>query len=398
VTPTPIPKSVPDPSDPAPFTDNLTITTNALLDTPHKVSLVMQARGAIISDTPLATTWTFGTIGAGSIGTFTSTIRNTGNAPALVELEGLGLSSIFGVRNNPTTAVANGVASIVGQFTPPSSNGSWSDQATLSVTAADAFCAPLPTQWNRPTVTLSGSSDSSRPVTVAGSLAFPSTDCGNAAPAGQGVTLTNNTNIAYAYTVSFNSGRYYSILDPGTGTLAANGTAAIAVVPRTITPALGVEPGSTPYADDLLLTVQSSGSDGGTPPVATFTIPTSWTLNGAVLSLPEGAGPNGNSFYPADSTGGFTLPMSNSGTASATVSFAIQPSGAFAFSPSPPIQVIPGIGATPGLVSTPASAACPTTTNGTATFVYAGPVCQPFHTGDVAYPMVNVRACQGAFP
>jgi hypothetical protein len=388
VTPKSIPSAVGNPNDPSPFTDTLTVTTDAALDSPHAVSLVMQARGAIVASTPLATAWSFGTIGFGSIGTFTSTLENTGNAPVSINLDGLAQPTVFGIRNNPTIAAANGVTSIVGQFTPPAADGSWTDQATLTLTPTGAFCAPLPAQWTTPAISLSGGSNGSPAVTLSGSLAFPSTNCGNPSPAGRSVTLTNATNVAYSYQVSFNSGAFYTVAQPGSGTIPASGTTSIVVTPVSVLPGPGVKPGAPAYADDLIVTVATS-------PVTTFTVPVSWALNGAVLKLPEGAGPDndglGNVFYEADSTSGFALPIENDGTATASVTFAVQPSGGFAFSPSGAVHVIPGIRANPELVSAGGASACPSTTKGSVTFAYAGPVCQPIPMSSVA-----VHFCAGS--
>jgi hypothetical protein len=133
-----------------------------------------------------------------------------------------------------------------------------------------------------------------------------------------------------------------------------------------------------------------------TVPPSQFTFPISWALNGAVFSLPDGAGTHtdgqGRVFYPADSTSGFLLPLANSGTATASVDFAIAPFGTFTLSPAPPIQVIPGIGAAPELVSSGSSPSCPNVTVGTATFIYSGAVCQPF-----PFPSVTVESCIGSF-
>jgi hypothetical protein len=159
VTPNAIPTAVADPDDASPFTDTLTVTTNAALDSPHVISLVMQARGAVISDTPLTTTWNFATVGAGTIATFTSTITNTGNAAAAVAFNGLKQPTIFGLQNNPTTVVAGGVTSVIGQFIPPSANGQWADQGTLVVTPEQVFCEPLPSSWSSPLISVSGSSN-----------------------------------------------------------------------------------------------------------------------------------------------------------------------------------------------------------------------------------------------
>jgi hypothetical protein len=225
-------------------------------------------------------------------------------------------------------------------------------------------------------------------ATTSGSLAFPTSDCSSAAPGGQSLTLTNDTNQAYSYTVSLSSGTWYTVHDGGSGHLPASGSATILVNPRTVTPGPGVLAGSAPYADNLVVTL-------GTPTPTVFTAPVSWTLNGAVLSLPQGGGPSvdaqGQAYYVADTTSGFTLPMDNAGTAAASVSFSVQPSNAFGLQPTPPISVIPNIRALPEFVSTSSSASCPSTTSGTATFLYSGPVCQPF-----AVSSVKVHSCSGS--
>jgi hypothetical protein len=395
VTPKAIPAAVANPNDASPFTDTLTLTTDAALDTPHKIALVMQARGAVISNTPLSTNWSFGTLGNGLIGTLTSTITNTGNAAATVTFLGLSHPTVFGLQNAPTPIVANGVTDVVGQFSPPATNQLWTDHGTLVVTAAQVFCEPLPSSWNEPLITLSGSSIAgSLPVTVSGNLAFPSTSCGSAAPAAQAITLTNTTNIAYVFTAQLNSGAFYTLQNPTMGDASAgiipgNGVVVLGVTPQTVTPGPNAVAGSAPYADDLVVSIQSPTPSG-------VTIPISWTLNGAMLALPQGLGPNkdamGNSYYAADSQSGFTLPMDNAGTATATVQFGIQPSGAFSFSPAPPISVEPNIRALPRLISSGSDATCPTLTRGSATFLYSGPVCRPF-----PFPQVSIQSCVGTF-
>jgi large repetitive protein len=275
LTPTPIPQAVTDPSNASLFSDTLTVTTSAAGDSPHAVSLVMQAQGAIVTATPLSTAWSFGTIVEGSIGTFTSTIQNTGNAPASVALNGLFQPTIFGLQSNPTTAEAGAATAIVGQFSPPTADGAWSDQATLVVTS-QAFCAPLPTMWTSPTISLSGASTGAAAVVISsGDFSFPTTECGSPAPAGQAVTLQNNTNQTYALTLAFNSGKYYTVTstaDAGSTTLPAGGEAIIVVTPKTIAPGPGVQPGTAAYADDLLI-------QWGPGPLESLTIPITWGLD-----------------------------------------------------------------------------------------------------------------------
>jgi hypothetical protein len=402
----PIPTNVANPNDPKPFSDVLTITTS--VPPAISVPLVMQAHGAVIADTPLATDWTFGTVGAGSIGTFTSTIRNIGNAPALVTLDNLQLPSVFGLQSSPTHVAwdsNNGVAAIVGQFGPPSSSGTWSDQGTLTVAVGpnDALCMDkLPMQWDHPTIKLSGSSNSNPALTIAGSLSFPATECGSASPGGQSVTLTNNTNQAQPYALKIGTGTFYKITSAGPGTVPANGTAIVVVTPNQIQPGPNVTPGSVPYTDSLVITVGPAALDAGAPAVAQFTVPISWSLNGAVLTLPHGAGPLNDAtnapYYPADSAGGDLLGMLNTGNESVTVN--LTTTGTFTLSTPSSLNLTPGIAVQPALTGAstptcPAAGTKPAAANGTITFTYGTPgsapaVCQPF-----PFSTLNVYSCGG---
>jgi hypothetical protein len=417
ITPNQMP-AVATPGDTTSFSDVLTITTDSPGDMPHTIPLTMQPRGAVIVQPPLPTTWSFGTIGVGSIGKFTTSFQNTGNAGVTVALTGLSQPDVFGVTLGATAA--SGLTPIVGQFTPTALDGTWSDQGTLVMTAAQGFCAapPAPWQatspstWQGPTISLSGASNSNPPISIsATAIAFPTTDCGNAPPAGQTLTLTNNTNQAQPFSVeilaSVHPGTYslagpFATQDAGaaTGTIPAMGVATIVVTPLGVVPGPGVVAGS--YAATLEV-------DVATTPVTTYTVPLSWALNGAVLSLTPGGTPfvDGNAvpFYVADSTSGHLLPISNTGTAAVTLDFAVQPPGAFAFSPALPVSLLPGIGTSPQLTDLSATPACPPSplTAGAATPIYrAGPVCQPLAyvaAGGIltALPAVTVQYCSGTF-
>jgi hypothetical protein len=158
ITPGAIPASVSDPGDATAFSDTLTLTTDAPLDAAHVVRLVMQAHGAVITDTPLSTAWTFASVSPGTIGTLTTPITNTGNAGVSVALTGLSQPTIFGLLNNPATVPSTATGAIVAQFIPPTASGAWSDVGTLSVSAPDGLCQPLPSQWTNPRIAMSGRS------------------------------------------------------------------------------------------------------------------------------------------------------------------------------------------------------------------------------------------------
>src|SRR6185312_1100298 len=150
-------------------------------------------------------------------------------------------------------------------------------------------------------------------VTLTGSLAFPTTDCGSAAPAGQSVVLTNNTNVQHTYTVSASPSTFYTVSDPNAGVIAANGTATITVTPITVVPGPTAQAGSGAYAANL--TVAIAGGD-------TIIRPISWTLNGAVLTA--------TSSTLALSRNNSTLQFTNTGTQTVFVdtSFTSLPLGA----------------------------------------------------------------------
>lgn len=394
VTPSIIPTTA-TANDMTTFGDTLSIgASQTNLST--SIPLTMTPQGATIANTSLPTTWNFGTVGAGSIGTFTTTITNTGNAPATVTLRGVSQPKVFGLQSNPTT-VLSGVTEIIGQFTPPSANGSWSDQGQLVVNAVGAFCGPLPSQWTTPDISFAGTSNGNTVVTLTGNLAFPTTSCGDAAPAGQAVTLTNSANQAYDFTASLASGQFYTVAvgggSSGGGTLGANGVVEIVVTPKQLTPGPGVVPGSAPYADDLTVSVAT------TPQPTVFTLPVAWTLNGAVLSLPQGAGlttnSQGQAIYVADGDGDFPLTIDNSGTATASVT--LTTSGPFTLQPPSPVEVLPGIPTRAVLTSTSGAPACPQLAAGNVGFAYSGPVCQPIVLGGAIAATVSVDSCSGTY-
>ncbi len=395
ITPNAIPSAVANPNDASAFSDTLTLTTDAPGDAPHRVSLVMQPRGAVIANTPLDTNWSFGTLAGGVVGTFSTTVTNDGNAPVSIAFTGLQHPTVFDLQTSPTIAAANAVTDVVGQFSPPAADQQFTDTGTLAVTAPQGLCEPLPASWNDPTISLSGMSISGNlPVTLSGTLAFPLTNCGSAAPAAQSITLTNTTSSPYVFTARLSSGAFYTLQNPtmgdaGAAVIAGNGVVVLGVTPQTVTPGQTAVAGAAAYADDLVIQIQSQPPSG-------ITIPISWTLNGAMLSLPQGGGPNrdgqGNPFYAADTTSGLQLPIDNAGTATASVVFGLQQPSTFSITPGPTVEVQPGIEALPRLNAIASDAACPSLTPGLATILYSGPVCRPS-----PLTQVTVQSCSGTF-
>ncbi len=302
LTPSAIPATEPNGQVPDSnyWSDTLLITTNANVTTPIcgtgatgtcTVPVGMGAQGVIITNNLASTTWAFGTVNFGATGYYNVPIRNAGNAPADVTLAGFSYSNpnIFGPQSTPIT-VNNGtgapnppvVTTLSGTFAPPAGSGSWTDQATLTVTPATGFtlCAPLPASWQTPTITFTGSASNNPVVAVSPtSLQYPSVSCG-AAPASESVTLTNSSSTSQSYSVYLGGGgvgaqsdTYYQITAGGpTGSISGGGTGSITVQPINLA---GDLPGSSQYDDQLVVVVNGT---------STY-VPITLTVNGALLSF-----------------------------------------------------------------------------------------------------------------
>jgi hypothetical protein len=278
VTPKAIPGTVPSVPDSPTYSDTLTITTNA--NSPQNTfhaALAMGAAGVIIDNNLASTNWSFGTVNYGSTGTYNVAIHNAGNQAVQVSLAGLSYPNIFGLQSNPTVeATEPATFTVTGTFQPPAGNGTWADSGTLTVVpvGGGVLCQPLPASWSSPNVTFTGSASNNPIVTIAGSLSFPQVTCQGALPTAQTVTIYNNGSSAQAYTAQLSLGTYYTVAPPS-GTIPGSGTAQVTVTPILSTYGAGVNPGSSPYSDSLVITVAGNQFDA----------PVSLTLNGMVLTM-----------------------------------------------------------------------------------------------------------------
>src|SRR6185312_8871789 len=141
-------------------------------------------------------------------------------------------------------------------------------------------------------------------VTLTGSLAFPTTDCGSAAPAGQSVVLTNNTNVQHTYTVSASPSTFYTVSDPNAGVIAANGTATITVTPITVVPGPTAQAGSGAYAANLTVAIAGAVTVG-LPAAQVFSGGGTTSMNLAFAGLPVCNGTRSNALA---TTATFTVP------------------------------------------------------------------------------------------
>jgi hypothetical protein len=151
VTPSAIPATVTTVPDHAKYDGRLTITTDILGDTAHEVALLMGAEGAIITNSPTPTDWTFGTTTAGQTSKFEIPAVNAGNVTVTPTLQGM-ITSKAGVfyLANQTDLPGGQTANVVAIFQPTDPGTTYNATANLVLTVPDGevFCQPLPAGWN----------------------------------------------------------------------------------------------------------------------------------------------------------------------------------------------------------------------------------------------------------
>ncbi len=256
-----IPKAIPQTSAVTQdlYAGTVEITTTAVNDPVHVVSLHQTARGIILNSS-IGTSLDFGGVKISTTATKTFSLTNDGNVPVTASL------TINGPPFTVTPSVAlgpNETKAPTIEFTP-TSGASYSD--TLVVTAPPATgngparCAPLPAN-----AALKGSGSTSISVSPS-SLSFGLVDCGTAASY-QTVTLTN-TGPATTFTAVLgkDASASYTLANHADGTpvpvatpvaVGAGATYTLRVIPKTI-----AAPASTTanaFGDTLTLTTTSPG-------------------------------------------------------------------------------------------------------------------------------------------
>lgn len=275
-----IPKPVPQASAVTQdlYAGTVEITTTAVNDPLHVISLHQTARG-IILDSSVGAQLDFGGVKIGTTAVKTFSLTNNGNVPvtASFSLNGAPFSVTPSVTLGP-----NETRSPTIEFTPPA-GATYSD--VLIVTAPSPGgggpprCAPLP-----PNAALEGSGSTSISVSPA-SLSFGLVDCGTTA-GHQTVSLTN-TGPTTTFTAVFgkDASTSYTLANDDTGApvpvaapvpVGAGETFRLRVIPKAITaPASTI---SNAFGDTLTLTTTTPGD-------APKMVQLNMTARGAFLAL-----------------------------------------------------------------------------------------------------------------
>ena len=150
VAPNAIPSTVASVPDHTTYDGSLRITTNAIDDVPHDVSLLMGARGVIITNALWPTSWNFGTTSVGTNRKINIQAINAGNASATASL-----ANIYPSNTSVFSLFSAGVGSsqtsnVVAEFQPTDAGTVYNAKANLVITpeADRVFCQPLPAGWN----------------------------------------------------------------------------------------------------------------------------------------------------------------------------------------------------------------------------------------------------------
>jgi hypothetical protein len=247
LTPKAIPQTVPSVPDSATYSDELTVTTTAANDTPHKINLGQGARGVILK--PLVSkAWDFGVVNYGATGFHKQSLRNDGNVPVTVSMPDITLPE-FGF--SPVTVAGKSSATIAGSFTPSAPAGAFNDFGTLTVPADTVLCQPLPNY----DITMQGKGGDGSTLYVTGGLAFPNAECNSAANPAQNITIHNLGNTPLDWVATLDVGTWYTITSGKNGTVPANSIATVSVQPKVIAAGPNTYSGSSNYNDRLVLNV-----------------------------------------------------------------------------------------------------------------------------------------------
>jgi len=348
-----IPSAIPAVSmvDPNLYGDQLTLTTDAPNDAPHRVALLETALGALVSFDP-PTPIDFGLVPLSATPSARFAVRNDGNAPVSLTAA-VSNASIFFLDLTALGAVFAGSPVLVNATFAPATTTYQTAAVSLSAGAGEVLCAPLPQ------LALSGTGSNRVVFASPAGIDFGAVACGARASA-QTVVLQNLGVSPVTFNASLAIGTAFQV-SPASGTLTAVGSAG-ATQTLTVTP-LSIPAMANTSADafgDTLLIADNSPGDPG------FAIPLHETAYGAILvssaaALPFGSvsvGAVAQSTFVVSNLGSAAVPVSVQ-NADSHFSFApqdagvgvqqgivftatFQPTGVAAYSDSAQVAVAPG--------------------------------------------------------
>ena len=300
VKPAPIPKAS---ATPGTYADTLTITTNAVGDSPHVVQLTEAAQGAILSfDTQ---TIPFGDVPVATSQSSTFRVVNTGTAAGSIRLSmGASSSATFTVTPTGSRVVSSGVDLTANATFSPTAAGGDTGSILIDADPSTVLCAPLPDP-----LVVTGMGENGGLTVSTSALSFGLTSCGTTA-ASQTFMLTNsgNSSLTWSLQVSNTSPSRYSVGPMTQGALAAGASVTLTVTPGAIPAPSSIQKNF--YADTITINTDVVGD-------APHVIALSQTAKGSILAF--GSSSLGFGDVPVSTTGTEPLQVVNTGNSPATV-------------------------------------------------------------------------------
>jgi hypothetical protein len=299
----------------------LTITSSDPSNRTLTLAVKLVAGGGSLAVVP--TSADFGQVSVGtSASPISVALTNTGNLPVTVGfVQPANAALTLGWMGAPAGVVVGPggtVPNLVANFLP-SALGSVAD--TAGITVSGAMCGTSPS-----TIGMTGTGSSSLVTVQPGILDFGSVGCGTRAHA-QGVTIHNTGTASVTYTTALTTGTAYAV-NPPSGSVGPGASVMVTVNPNPIPAASAVTPNG--YGDTLTVTTTAAGD-------MPHAIVLRETAQGAILSQSTSSIAFGPASVGTTASSQFTV--SNTGNASATVSFGTQTN---TFSVSPQAQTVGG--------------------------------------------------------
>jgi hypothetical protein len=338
----------------------LTITTNDPTNPTVSVPIKLVAGGASLTVVP--TSAAFGQVSVGTSATpIPITLTNTGNLPVTLGFTQPATTALsLSWMGAPATVVVMPgmtVPNLVANFLP-TAIASVAD--TAGITTNGAMCGTSPS-----TIGMTGTGSSSLVTVQPGILDFGSVNCGSQAAA-QSVTIHNTGTASISYTAALSTGTAFMV-SPAAGSVGAGASVTVNVTPNPVPATSAVTPNG--YGDTLTITTTAVGD-------MPHTIPLNETAQGAILTQSTASIPFGPVAIGTTATSQFTV--TNTGNASATVSFATQSN---AFSVTPQGQTVGGGSSYTPLVSFVPAAATTYMDTATMSVAQGTVLCSPLPAG-----------------
>lgn len=260
------------------FGDSLTITTDAVGDTPHTIPIHQTARGAIL--TRGQNSVGFGSVAVGTSSTQQYSLANTGNVDIT-----LTFANAFPefAQASPVTVGHGGFAAPTVTFTP-SSVKAFTDVSTLTMNPIVPLCSALPGN-----MTLSGTGTNPSIVASPTSMSFGFVPCGSVGSAAT-LKITNNGPATTINTsLQKGIGSYFQVTPSTNIPVDAGGFVELTITPQPIPQTSSV---STNFYGDTLNVTSGNGN---------ISVNFSMTAQGAII--------NYNKTTYAFNTTGTRLPM-----------------------------------------------------------------------------------------